>query len=183
MKKKEIAVIVGSLRKDSFNRMMAKQMIALAPSTINLKIVEIGSLPLYNEDLESNPPKEWSEFRESIIGYDSVLFVTPEYNRSFSGTIKNAIDVGSRPYGKSVWDGKPAAVASVSIGQFGGFGANNHLRQILVVLNMPCMPQPEAYFGNAQQLFDKEGNLINEGTRNFVQSFMNSFAKWVERNS
>jgi len=135
--------------------------------------VEIGSLPLYNEDLESNPPKEWSEFRESIIGYDSVLFVTPEYNRSFSGTIKNAIDVGSRPYGKSVWDGKPAAVASVSIGQFGGFGANNHLRQTLVVLNMPCMPQPEAY-SEMPTTLDKEGNLNKRRNQNLSNLLWNS---------
>jgi chromate reductase len=183
MKNKEIAVIVGSLRKGSFNRMMAKEMIALAPSSLNFKIIEIGNLPLYNEDLESNPPEEWREFRESINGCDGVLFVTPEYNRSFSGAIKNAIDVGSRPYGKSVWEGKPSAVASVSIGQIGAFGANHHLRQTLVVLNMPCMPQPEAYFGNAQQLFDESGKLLNEGTKDFVQSFMNSFANWVEKNS
>ena len=183
MKNKEIAVIVGSLRKGSFNRMMAKEMIALAPPSLNFKIVEIGNLPLYNEDLESNPPQEWREFRESINGCDGVLFVTPEYNRSFSGAIKNAIDVGSRPYGKSVWEGKPSAVASVSIGQIGAFGANHHLRQTLVVLNMPCMAQPEAYFGNAQQLFDENGKLLNEGTKDFVQSFMNSFANWVEKNS
>ena len=112
-----------------------------------------------------------------------VLFVTPEYNRSVPGVLKNAIDVGSRPYGKSAWDGKPGAVVSVSPGAIGGFGANHHLRQSLVFLNMPAMQQPEAYIGGADKLFDASGKLTNDGTREFLQKFMAAFAAWIAINS
>ena len=137
----------------------------LAPDSLKLEIVEIGGLPLYNQDLDDNPPAAWIEFRERLKKYDGVLFVTPEYNRSVPGGLKNALDVGSRPYGKSVWDGKPCAVVSVSPGAIGGFGANHHLRQSLVFLNMPVLQQPEAYMGNAANLFDESGNLVNESAR------------------
>jgi chromate reductase len=137
MMQKMIAVFVGSLRKESLNRKMAKALIALAPESMKLEIVEIGGLSLYDQDLEDDPPTAWAEFRERVIRFDGVLFVTPEYNRSVPGVLKNAIDVGSRPYGKSVWDGKPGAVMSVSPGAIGGFGANHHLRQSLMSLNVP----------------------------------------------
>src|SRR5205085_2174109 len=146
---KKIAVFVGSLRKGSFNRMMAKALIGLAPKTLSLEIIEINQLSLYNQDLDDDPPEVWVKFRSRIKGSDGVLFVTPEYNRSVPGALKNAIDVGSRPYGQSAWDGKPGAVISVSPGAIGGFGANHHLRQSLVFLNVPCMQQPEAYVGGA----------------------------------
>jgi chromate reductase, NAD(P)H dehydrogenase (quinone) len=175
-----IAVIVGSLRKESFNRKMAKALMPLAPSSMELEIVEIGALPLYDQDLDENPPPVWTEFRERLLKFDGVLFVTPEYNRSVPGVLKNAIDVGSRPYGKSVWDRKPAAVMSVSPGAIGGFGANHHLRQSLVFLNVFAMQQPEAYIGNAANLFDEGGNLANDSIRGFVTKFMQAFAAWVE---
>ena len=183
MTQKKIAVFVGSLRKESFNRKMAKALIALAPESLKLEIIEIGGLPLYNQDLDDNPPAAWTEFRERLKKFDGVLFVTPEYNRSVPAVLKNAIDVGSRPYGKSVWDGKPGAVMSVSPGAIGGFGANHHLRQSLVFLNVPTMQQPEAYIGNAANLFDENGNLANDSIREFVAKFIQAFAAWVETNT
>lgn len=180
---KKIAVIVGSLRKKSLNRMMAKALISLAPSSLSLEIVEIGMLPLYDQDLEDNPPDTWVEFRERLMRFDGVLFVTPEYNRSVPGALKNAIDVGSRPYGKSVWDGKPGAVMSVAPGAIGGFGANHHLRQSLVFLNIPTMQQPEAYIGNAATYFDDNGNLTNDSVTEFATQFMKAFSDWVEINA
>jgi chromate reductase len=182
MKQKKIAVFVGSLRKESFNRKMAKALTALAPESLKLEIIEIGGLPLYNADLEDDPPAPWTEFRERLPKFDGVLFVTPEYNRSVPGVLKNAIDVGSRPYGESVWDGKPGAVMSVSPGGIGGFGANHHLRQSLVFLNVPTMQQPEAYIGNAANLFDVSGNFANDTIREFAAEFMHAFAAWVDTN-
>jgi chromate reductase len=182
MKQKKIAVIVGSLRKESFNRKMAQVLAAVAPESLKLDIVEIGGLPLYNQDFDDDPPAAWIEFRKRLREYDGFLFVTPEYNRSVPGVLKNAIDVGSRPYGKSGWSGKPGAVISVSISSIGGFGANHHLRQSLMCLNVPTMPQPEAYIGNAANLFDEGGNLANDSTREFAVKFMSAFAAWVETN-
>ncbi|HNX80521.1 MAG TPA: NAD(P)H-dependent oxidoreductase [Candidatus Omnitrophota bacterium] len=183
MGQKRIAVFVGSLRKDSFNRKMARALIKASPDSLKLDIVEIGGLPLYNQDFDDNPPVAYTQFRETLNTYDGVLFVTPEYNRSVPAVLKNALDVGSRPYGQSVWNGLPGAVVSVSIGAIGGFGANHHLRQSLVFLNVPTMQQPEAYFGNADNLFDETGNLSNDSTREFITKFMQAFAEWVARNS
>ena len=181
MSQKKIAVFVGSLRNESFNRKMAKALIKVSPDSLKLEIVEIGELPLYNQDFDDKPPVEYTRFREALKKFDGVLFVTPEYNRSVSAVLKNAIDVGSRPYGQSAWNGKPGAVVSVSVGAIGGFGANHHLRQSLVFLNVPTMPQPEAYIGNAADLFDDKGNLINDSTREFITKFMQAFAEWVAR--
>jgi chromate reductase, NAD(P)H dehydrogenase (quinone) len=185
MAQQKIAVFVGSLRKESFNRKMAKALTALAPEPLKLEIIEIGGLPLYDQDLddEGKPPSAWTEFREKAKSFDGVLFVTPEYNRSVPGVLKNAIDVGSRPYGQSVWAGKPGAVMSVSPGAIGGFGANHHLRQSLVFLNVPAMQQPETYIGNAADLFDESGNLKNDSTREFIAKFMQAFAAWVDTNA
>jgi chromate reductase, NAD(P)H dehydrogenase (quinone) len=180
---KDIVVIVGSLRKESFNRKMANALSELAPAALKLEIVEIGQLPLYNQDLDAEPPAAWKEFRARVKKADGVLFVTPEYNRSIPAPLKNAIDVGSRPYGQSAWDKKPAAVVSVSPGAIGGFGANHHLRQSLVFLNMPAMPQPEAYIGGADKLFDASGKITNDGTRGFLTKFMEAFAAWVEKHA
>jgi chromate reductase len=180
----KVAVLVGSLRKASFNRMMAHAAREVAPATLYLAIVEIGALPLYNEDHEADKaPAEWVSFRNAIRGVDALLFVTPEYNRSVPGALKNAIDVGSRPYGKSVWGGKPGAVISVSPGPIGGFGANHHLRQSFVFLNVTAMQQPEAYIGGAAKLFDAEGKLANPDTREFLQKYMTAFAAWIQRNA
>ena len=177
----KLCVLVGSLRKASFNRKLAKALISLAPSSMKLDIVEIGQLPLYNEDLETDPPPaQWTAFRQLIKAADAVLFVTPEYNRSVPAALKNALDVGSRPYGRSVWDRKPGAIVSGSPGAIGAFGANHHLRQSLVFLNVPAMQQPEVYVSHVDKLFDEVGNLVNEGTSKFLQQFMQTFAIWVE---
>jgi chromate reductase len=180
---RDIAVLVGSLRKESFNRKMAHALIELAPSQLKLQIAEIGQLPLYNQDLEASPPAPWIAFRDQVRPVHGVLFVTPEYNRSVPGVLKNAIDVGSRPYGQSIWDKKPAGVISVSPGAIGGFGANQHLRQSLVFLNMPPLQQPEAYVGGADKLFDESGRLTNGSTREFLGKYLQAFAAWVEKNA
>ena len=175
-----VAVLVGSLRKDSLNRKVAHALAELAPSHVKLNIVEIGELALYNEDIDVTPaPAPYTAFRDQVRQADAVLFVTPEYNRSVPGALKNAIDVGSRPYGQSVFSGKPGAVISVSPGAIGGFGANHHLRQSLVFLNVPCMQQPEAYLGGAGNAFDASGAL-SEKTRPFLQAFIDAYAQWVE---
>jgi chromate reductase len=178
-----VCVLVGSLRKASLNGMLANALIWLAPSSMKLDVVELGQLPLYNEDLEADaPPAPWTAFRQRVKAADAVLFVTPEYNRSVPAVLKNALDVGSRPYGSSVWDRKPGAVVSGSPGAIGGFGANHHLRQSLVFLNVPTMQQPEAYVGRVDKLFDEQGKLASDGTRKFLQEFMQAFANWVEAN-
>ena len=174
----KIAILVGSLRKNSYNKMAANAVIALAPKTLEMEILDIGNLPLYNQDQDS-PPDAWVKFRQKLKPFDGVLFFTPEYNRSVPAVLKNAIDVGSRPYGKSAWDGKPGAVVSVSPGAQGGFGANHHLRQSLVFLNVPAMAQPEVYIGHASELFDANGVLINENTKDFLRKFVNDYARWV----
>src|SRR6266852_1656313 len=178
----DVAVIVGSLRKASLNRMVANALIELSPARLKLSIVEIGQLPLYNQDGDENPSPLWTQFRERIKATAAVLFVTPEHNRSVPAALKNALDVASRPYGKNVWSGKPGAVVSASPGAIGGFGANHHLRQSLVFLNVPAMPEPEAYLGHADKLFDEQGKLVNDGTRKFLQGFMQSYAAWVAAN-
>jgi len=176
-----VRVLVGSLRKASFNRMLANALISLAPSSMKLDIVEIGQLPFFNQDLEADSsPAQWTAFRQRVKAADAVLFVTPEYNRSMPAVLKNALDVGSRPYGSSVWDRKPGAIVSCSPGAIGAFGANHHLRQSLVFLNVPTMQQPEAYVSNVDKLLDEHGKLVSEGTRKFLQEFMQSFANWVE---
>lgn len=179
----KIGVLVGSLRRDSFNRKVALELIKLAPATLDMEIIEIGQLPFFNQDDEANPPAEWVAFRQKLVKLDGFLLVTPEYNRSTPAVLKNALDVGSRPYGQSCWNGKPCAIASASIGAIGGFGANQHLRQSTVFLNTPCMQQPEVYLSFVDKLFDANGHLINEDTRKFLGQFMQAFAHWVEINS
>ena len=177
-----VAVIVGSLREGSFNRKAAHALAGLAPDTLDMRFVEIGDLPHYDEDAEkAGPPAEWARFREELGAAQAVLFVTPEYNRSVPGVLKNAIDVGSRPYGKSVWSGKPAAVMSVSPGAIGGFGANHHLRQSMVFLDMPVMQQPEAYIGEVHKVLDDQGRVTNDEARKLLQCFITTYADWVER--
>ncbi len=180
-KVRNVAVIVGSLRKGSFTRRVARALIKLAPESLKLEIVEID-LPLYNTDVEdAGAHPAWTTFRDKMKGFEAVLFCTPEYNRSVPGCLKNAIDVGSRPYGSSIWEGKPAAVVSVSPGALAGFGANHHLRQSLVFLNMPAMQQPEAYIGHAAELVDDNDDVAAEGTRAFFKDIMDAFAAWVDR--
>ena len=178
-----IAIIVGSLRKASFTRKMAHALAAVAPSSLAFTEVPIGELALYDQDLddEKRAPAAWTAFRDRVRGADAILFATPEYNRSVPGCLKNAIDVGSRPYGASVWSGKPAAIVSVSPGALGAFGANHHLRQMLVFLDVPTLQQPEAYIGGAGKMFDDAGALTNDATREFLTKFGAAFAAWIER--
>jgi chromate reductase len=181
MSNKNISVLVGSLREGSFNRKFANEAIQLAPKGLTLEIVEINDLPFFNEDLDQgNPPAEWVRLRDRIKNSDGVLFFTPEYNRSVPAVLKNAIDVASRPYGQNAWAGKPGAVVSVSMSSLGAFGANHHLRQSMVFLDVPMMQQPEAYIGSAQDLFDDAGNLVEE-TQEFLQSFLAAYAAWTNK--
>jgi chromate reductase len=176
-----VALLVGSLRKESFTRKVANAISELAAPGLDLHPLEIGHLPLYNQDLDTaTPPPEWQWFREQVRATEAVLFATPEYNRSVPGVLKNAIDVGSRPYGKSAWATKPTAVVGVSPGSIGAFGANHHLRQSLVFLDMPCMQQPEMYIGGADKLFDKEGKLLDDRVREQLKKFVLAFGRWIE---
>ncbi|MET3354403.1 UNVERIFIED_ORG: chromate reductase [Xanthobacter viscosus] len=175
-----VAVIVGSLRKGAFSRSIALALKEIAAPRLDLGIVEIGDLPLYNPDLDGEtPPAPWARFRGEVAASDAVLFVTPEYNRSIPGGLKNALDVGSRPYGKSVWSGKPAAIVSVSPGLLGAFGANHHLRQPLVFLDMPILQQPEAYISKVGDLLDADGRLTSDATKDFLKTFADKFADWI----
>jgi len=183
MASKKIAIVVGSLRKDSYSGKLAKVMSQLAEGKLDMEVVEIRDLAMYDQDIDSaTPPPAYTAFRERIAAADGVLFITPEYNRSVPGALKNAIDVGSRPYGKAAWSGKPCAIVSQSPGALGGFGANHHLRQMLPFLNMPAMPAPEAYIGGIASKFDG-ATLTDEGLRTFLQSFVDAFAAWVERHA
>ena len=182
MPTKKIAVIVGSLRKDSWNRKVAKTLMLLAPPTLDMEIVEIGQLAMYNQDEDDTPLPTYVEFRDKIKSVDGVLFCTPEYNRSVPGALKNAIDVGSRPYGKAAFADKPCAVVSVSPGALGGFGANHHLRQMLPFLNMPTMPAPETYIGGVASKYEGD-RLIDDSTRAFFEKFMAAFGAWVTQHA
>lgn len=177
----KIAVVIGSLRKDSLSRRFALALAGLAQPDLTLEPVEIGALPLYNPDLDQEPPAPWAAFRAAIKSANAVLFVTPEYNRSVPGPLKNAIDVGSRPYGHSAWAGKPAAIISVSPGAMGAFGANHHLRQSLVFLDMPTLPQPEAYIGGVDKLLTSENTFANDATREYMNTFLTTFTHWIAR--
>jgi chromate reductase len=177
----KIAIIVGSLRKDSLNRKVARSICGLRNDNLDCAMIEIGDLPLYNQDLDANPPEQWTRFRREVGAADGVLFCSPEYNRSVPGVLKNAIDVGSRPYGQSVFDKKPAAIVTASPGSIGGFGANHHLRQSCVFLNMPMMLQPEAYLGHvSDDSFDESGCLKEGPLKDLVGVLAHAFAGWVE---
>jgi chromate reductase, NAD(P)H dehydrogenase (quinone) len=177
---RQVAVFVGSLRRESLTRKVATYLFGLAPSTLQFEIVDIGAVSFYNQDLEPTPPADWLALRAKVRAADAVLFATPEYNRSVPGVLKNAIDVASRPKENNVFNGKPGAVISVSPGNISGFGANHHLRQMLVFLNVPTMQQPEAYIGGAGKLFDESGKLTNDSTRQFLTAFVDAYAAWVE---
>ncbi len=175
------AVIVGSLRKESFSLKLARALTALAPPSLRLDVITLNGLSLYNQDLDATPPADWVDFRDRVRKADAVLFVTPEYNRSVPGVLKNAIDVGSRPYGQSVFNGKPGGVISSSPGALGGFGANHHLRQSLVFLNVLVLQQPEAYIGGIGDAFDEKGELAKTSLREFLEAYVKAFAAWVAR--
>ena len=176
----KIAIVVGSLRRDSINRKVALSLCAFAGERLNCDIVEIGDLPLYNQESDADPPEAYIRFRDEIRQADGVLFVTPEYNRGVPGVLKNAIDVGSRPYGQSVWNQKPAAIVSASPGGIGGFGANHQLRQSCVFLNMPVMQHPEAYLGRVgDDSFDGDGCLKEGPLKDLILSLAKAFGDWV----
>jgi len=181
MARHRIAIVVGSLRKDSINRKIARSICAFASDQLDCTIVEIGTLPLYDQDSDASPPPEYVRFREQIAAADGVLFCTPEYNRGVPGVLKNAIDVGSRPYGASVWDKKPAAIVSASPGAIGGFGANHQLRQACTFLNMPVMQQPEAYLGSVtDDHFDADGCLREGPLKDLILTLARAYADWVD---
>lgn len=178
---KTIGIIVGSLREGSYNRLFAQNVIDLLPAGYETKLLEIGNLPLYNEDVDQdNPPAEYSTFREQLEQCDAFLFVTPEYNRSLPAAMKNALDVGSRPYGFNKFAGKPGAIISVTIGRMGAFGANHHLRQVLVFLDVPVLQQPEMYISNAADLIDKDGRIA-DSTLKLLKNFVDAFVQHIER--
>ncbi len=180
MDKHKIAIVVGSLRKGSVNRKLAQAMCVVAADRLDCSIVEIGNLALFNQDLEADPPAEWTAFKQAIAAADGILFVTPEYNRTIPGALKNAIDVASRPYGKSAWKKKPAAIVTASPGGIGGFGCNHALRQACVFLDMPVMQQPEAYLGGVtDKSFSENGSLVDPALAKIVKRVAIAFADWV----
>jgi chromate reductase len=182
MQQYRVGVIVGSLRKAAWTRILANNLPALAPASLQLVDIPIGELPFYNEDLETaTPPQAWTALRSVVAGCDAILFVTPEYNRSIPGALKNALDVGSRPWGKSSWSGKPAGVISATPGALGAMAANLHLRQVLYATNLAAMPYPEAYIPAVPTVFDEGGRLKVEETRAFLTSFLQSFEHWISR--
>ena len=177
----KIAILVGSLRKDSINRKVARSICAIRGDNLECEMIEIGNLPLYNQESDDDPPPEYVEFRRRIAEADGVLFVSPEYNRGVPGVLKNAIDVGSRPYGQSAFSGKPAAIVTASPGSIGGFGANHQIRQAAVFLNMPVMQQPEAYLGNVKDdSFDSDGCLKEGPLKQLVEKLAHAFHDWVD---
>ena len=177
----KIAIIVGSLREGSINRKVARSICGLRSGNLDCSMIEIGDLPLYNQDLDANPPEQWTRFRRQIAEADGVLFVSPEYNRGIPGVLKNAIDIGSRPYGQSAFDKKPAAIVTASPGSIGGFGANHQIRQAAVFLNMPIMAQPEAYLGHvSDDDFDESGCLKEGKLKEIITGLSQAFHDWVE---
>lgn len=180
--KKKIGILLGSLRKDSVSSKLAKHMISIAPEQLEMSVIEIGDLPLYNQDYDNEgaTPASYVAFREKIAQLDGLLIITPEHNRSYPAAIKNALDVGSRPHGSNVWSGKRGGIMTFSPGGIGGFGANNHLRQVTNFLNIFMLQQPEAYIGNIMSYMDGEGRIVNDITKSILQNYMDAFTKWVE---
>lgn len=182
MSQHRIAVIVGSLRKDSFNRRLAQALVRMAPGDVKLELARIDDLPLYNQDDDANPPASAVRLKDEVRAAQGVIFVTPEYNRSLPGVLKNAIDHASRPYGQSAWAGKPAGIIGVSVGAIGSACAQQHLRAILGYLDMPTLGQPEAFLQAKEGFFDADGN-IGEGSRKFVQGWLDAYVAWVKRHA
>lgn len=182
MKQYSIAVIVGSLRRDSFNRKLATAMEKLAPSDFTFKQLRIDDLPLYNQDDDENPAESVKRLKSELKSAQGLLFVTAEYNRSIPGVLKNAIDHASRPYGQSAWPGKPAGVLGASVGAIGTSMAQQHLRNILAYLDVPTMGQPEAFIHAKDGLFDEAGN-IGEDSKKFLQKWMFEYVAWVKRHT
>lgn len=179
---KIIGIIAGSLRRESYSKKIANAILSMAPAGFEFKIISIDDLPSYNQDFDDDNqvPENYTRFRNDMIKVDGVIFITPEYNRSVPGVLKNAIDIGSRPYGNSIWNNKPAAVFSSSTGNISGFGANQHLRQSLVFLNMPTMQQPEVYLAHIEKSFDENGNL-NDGIKNYLNKAVDAYIAWFNQ--
>jgi len=182
---KSIGFIIGSLRKASWSKKIGNAVLSMAPQGFIFKIIPLDELPIYNQDFDDHGPvpEAYVKFRNEVSTLDGVIFITPEYNRSVPAVLKNALDVASRPYGKSVWNGKPAAVFSNSPGSISGFGANHHLRQSLVFLNMPTMQQPEVYIAKVHELFEDNGNIKEGGTKEFIQQAVDAYIKWFKQNA
>ncbi len=180
MTKYTVAVIVGSLRKDSINKKLANALIKMAPSDFTFKVLDISGLPLYNQDEDGNPAQSVVKLKSEIKASNALLFLTPEYNRSIPGVLKNALDHASRPYGQSVWGGKPAGVIGVSVGTIGTALAQQHLRNILSYLDVPTMGQPEAFIHAKEGFFDEQGNVA-AGSKDFVQRWMDAYVAWVKK--
>lgn len=181
METKKVAVFVGSLRKESFNRKIAKEMIRLAPENLELKIVEIKDLSFFNEDIEKTPPQEWIDFKKELSNSDAFLFVSPEYNRTMPGVLKNAMEIGSRPPKENSWQGKPGAVVTVTPGAIGGLGAHNNIREALTSLDIPTMQQPAAYIGGVKDRLLEDGITVNEATEKFITTYLAAFDKWIQK--
>lgn len=181
MKKIKLGVIVGSARKGSFSRAVAESVMEFLPEQFEAEIVEIADLTMYNQDFddEGQAPAEWGLFRAKVQEKEAFLFVTPEHNRSIPALLKNALDVASRPYGSNAWGGKPIAIVSVSPGKPGAFGANHHLRQMVAVLDMYVMQQPEAYIGGIHESLGADGKVADESLKAFFKTFADTFAHWV----
>lgn len=182
MSQYKIAVVVGSLRQESFNGKLANAVAKLAPPGFSFKRLEIGDLPLYNQDDEASPAASVQRLKAEIAVCQGILFVTPEYNRSIPGVLKNAIDHASRPYGQSAWAGKPAGVLGASIGAAGTAMAQQHLRNILAYLDVPTLGQPEAFIQVKDGLFDQAGD-IGAGSKEFLQNWMNKYVDWVRKHA
>ncbi len=182
MSQYQIALIVGSLRKDSYNRKLANALVKLAPPEFSFKHMQIGDLPLYNQDDDANPAEPVKRLKAEIVASQGLLFITPEYNRSIPGVLKNAIDHASRPYGQSSWAGKPAGIIGISPGAAGTAMAQQHLRNMLAYLDVPTMGQPEAFIQVKDELFDADGG-IGPGSRIFLQKWMDRYVDWIGRHA
>ena len=178
-----IEVVVGSLRRDSFNKQLAQALAQLAGSQMTFSYLDIGSLPLYSQDYDADFPQAARDFKQRIEAADGLLFVTPEYNRSMPGVLKNALDWGSRPWGHNSWKDKPAAVCGISVGATGTALAQQHLRNVLAYLDVPTLGQPEIFLKHTEGFFDASGNIANESTRKFLQGFVDRFSDWVQRHA
>lgn len=177
---KTVAVLVGSLRRDSLNRKFAQSLGRLAADRLNFEFLEIGDLPMYNDDLWESPPEAVLRLKREVDAADAVLFVTPEYNRYFSPVIKNLVDWGSRPYGQNSWEAKPAAIVGVSPGALGAAAGQNTLKGLLVVCDMVLMGQPEVYFSYKPEHYDAAGNIVDESSRQFLNKWVDRFTGWIE---
>lgn len=175
----KVAVLVGSLRKDSYNRRLAQALEKLAPDDFKFNFIQIDDLPLYNQDFDSDYPAVYTRLKQDIEAADAVLLVTPEYNRSFPGVIKNAVDIASRPWGTNSFAGKPAGLIGISIGAIGTAVAQQHMRTVLSYLDVRTMNSPEAYLTNSEGMFDADGAIADANMRQFLQGWMDNFVAWV----